>query len=80
MNKYKFFFFLLKIFIKTSTLIIWKIILKDNQILNLEKELSNLIVKRDQLKPTEELSKLLTEQEKLKYRIKILKRVNYWIN
>ena len=51
-----------------------KYFFKDKLIESLEKELNNLIHQRDQLKPNEDLSKLLTEREKLSYRIKILKK------
>ncbi|RNA01887.1 arginine--tRNA cytoplasmic [Brachionus plicatilis] len=41
---------------------------------SLEKELTDLDQQRDKLKPNEQLAKLLTEREKLSFRIKILKR------
>jgi arginyl-tRNA synthetase len=47
---------------------------QDNNINLLESELENLIAKRDQLKPSPDFVKLLTEQNKLKYRIKILEQ------
>jgi hypothetical protein len=49
--------------------------LKDSKIRTLEAEFNSLNKKREELKPTAELNKLITEQEKLKYRINILKQV-----
>ncbi|CAF1083743.1 unnamed protein product [Brachionus calyciflorus] len=47
---------------------------QDKLIESLEKEFQILSEQRDKLKPSEELAKLLTENQKLKYRIDILKR------
>jgi arginyl-tRNA synthetase len=48
--------------------------MKEKQILLLENELTQLSKQRDQLKPSPELAKLLNENQKLKYRIKILEQ------
>lgn len=44
------------------------------KIKSLEKEFNDLNQKRDELKPTAELNKLIVDNDKLKYRINILKR------
>ncbi len=48
---------------------------QDKQITELETEFSSILAKELELKPTEELVKLLKENSKLKYRIKILEQV-----
>ena len=48
---------------------------KEKQISVLESEFTELNKNRDQLKPSAELVKLLNENQKLKYRIRILEQV-----
>jgi hypothetical protein len=48
---------------------------KEKEIETLSEQLKGLLEKRDQLKPTPELHKLIKENEKLNYRINILKQV-----
>ena len=48
---------------------------KEKQITLLESEFTELNKNRDQLKPSAELVKLLNENQKLKYRIRILEQV-----
>ena len=50
-------------------------VFQDKTIEALAQEIDQLLKKRDQLKPNPELLKLIVEQDKLKYRIKILEQV-----
>jgi hypothetical protein len=49
---------------------------QDKQIADLETEFSTIVARELELKPSEELVKLLKENSKLKYRINILEKVS----